>query len=100
MPAEAVRYYYQYTAHAGTYFGDWDFTSTLRRVTAPVLVISSGDRDVKGGAAQRAWVAAFPNARLLLVPGAIYGPTHIVFAAIDEFLRGQWPSAATASSSE
>jgi proline iminopeptidase len=98
MPVEAVRYYYHYTARLGPeYFGDWDFTSTLRGVSAPLLVVY-GENDAIGILAQRAWVAALPNARLLLVPGAGKGTLadrpDLVFPAIDEFLAGRWPQGA------
>ncbi len=104
MPSEAVRYYFHYTARIGpTYFGDWDFTSSLRRLTARVLVVY-GDRDTAGVPAQREWVTALPNARLLLVPGAGKGALadrpDLVFPAINDFLGGRWPRGAVAAGRE
>lgn len=97
-PAEAVAYYFRYTAqHAPRTFGDWDFTDQLGEVSAPVLVLS-GSRDSLDLAAQRAWAAAYPNARLLTVGGA--GKTAaadtplVVRPAVVEFLQGAWPDAA------
>ncbi|MDP2497421.1 MAG: alpha/beta fold hydrolase [Candidatus Palauibacterales bacterium] len=92
---EAVRYYYRYTARIGPRsFGNWDFTDRLSDVSAPVLVIW-GTRDSAALPAQRAWVRAFPNGRLLLVPGtgkgALAERPDRVRAAVDSFLRGMWP---------
>lgn len=94
-PPEAVRYYYRYTARlAPQSFGDWDFTRGLDRVRAPALVIW-GARDSAGVPLQRAWAAAYPRGRLLLVPGAgkgalAYRPER-VREAVDAFLKGEWP---------
>lgn len=98
MPAEAVRYYYRYTAqHAPSTFGDWDFTSGLEDLSAPVLVVY-GARDSTEVAAQRAWAEAVPNGRLLLVPsagkGAIAYRPDVVLPAVATFLQGEWPAEA------
>lgn len=88
-PPEAVGYYFQYTAQlAPRTFGDWDFTAGLEEVSAPVLVVYTAD-DSLAVAEQRAWVSAFPEGRLLLVPGpgkgAIAERPDIVEPAIIEF---------------
>jgi proline iminopeptidase len=103
MPPEALRYYFRYTARAGpVFFGDWDFTTSLRGVTAPVLVVH-GDVDEAAIPAQRAWAAAFPQGRLLLVTGAGKGAhsdrPDLVFPAIEAFLAGRWPAGAVISRS-
>lgn len=97
-PAEAVRYYYRYTARiAPRSFGDWDFTDRLGDVRAPLLVIW-GERDSAAVPAQRAWARAVPEGRLLLVPGAGKGAVadrpDRVRAAVDAFLDGRWPEGA------
>ena len=100
MPPEALRYYYRYTARVGpALFGAWDFTRSLRGVRAPLLVVY-GALDTAGVPMQRAWAAALPDARLLLVPGAGKGAMsdrpELVFPAVERFLRGGWPEAAEA----
>ena len=69
------------------------------RVTAPMLTIhGTHDRSAphEGG---RDWARLLPNARLLTVEGAGHAPwiesPDLVLAAIDTFLRGAWPPAAT-----
>ncbi len=100
MPADAVRYYYHYTARLGPdAFGAWDYTASLHDVTAPLLVVD-GARDTAGIPMERAWTRTLADARLLLVPEAgraayAQRPT-IVFAAIDTFLAGRWPAGADA----
>lgn len=94
---ESVRYYYRYTAQlAPRYYNGWDYTASLKDVKAPVLVIY-GKEDPHMIQAQRAWVASYPNSRLLLVPdadkAAFSDQPGFVFPAIDTFLRGFWPEA-------
>lgn len=93
-PAEAVRYYFRYTAQlAPRTFGDWDFTSGLEHVSAPLLVVH-GARDSVGLPANRAWAAALPNGRLWSVPGArspFADRPEVVFPAVAAFLKGEWP---------
>lgn len=103
-PPEAVRYYYRYTAQLGPrYFGDWDFTVGLERVSAPLLVVY-GEQDSLAHPLQRAWASAVANGRLLLVPGAGKGAAsenpNFVLPAIDTFLRGAWPEHAVAVQNE
>lgn len=99
-PPEAVAYYYRYTAQVTPRtFGDWDFTSGVERVTAPLLVVY-GQRDSLALAAQRDWAAAVPNGRLLLVPGAgkaaITDRPDLVVPAVVTFFHGEWPERAIA----
>jgi proline iminopeptidase len=98
MPPAALRYSFLYTERlGGDGFGDWDFTHALRHFQAPTLVLD-GERDRNGLPMERAWVTALPNARLLVIPGAGRSVAAerpgIVFAAIDTFLVGRWPSGA------
>lgn len=100
MPADAVRYYYHYTARLGPdAFGAWDYTASLDAVAAPLLVID-GARDTAGIPMETAWARALADARLLLVPeagrAAYAERPAIVFAAIDTFLAGRWPAGADA----
>ena len=92
-PSEAVGYYFRYTAQlAPRTFGDWNFTKGLENVSAPVLVVYSAYDDSLAVAEQRAWSSAFPDGRLLLVPGADKGalaerPDIVVPAVMEFFTR-------------
>lgn len=93
-PPEAVGYYYEYTAQlVPRTFGAWDFTTGLEGVSAPVLVVYA-NHDSLAVAEQRAWVEAFPDARLLLVPGTAKGaiaqrPEAVVPAIVEFFASGE-----------
>jgi proline iminopeptidase len=94
-PSEAVRYYYHYTAQlAPRSFGDWDFTSGLEELSAPLLVVY-GANDPQGIPAQREWADAVPDGRLLLVPeagkAALSDNPSFVARALETFFRGEWP---------
>lgn len=94
-PAEALRYYFRYTAqHSPRTFGRWDFTTGLEDLAAPLLVVY-GERDTLGLPGQRAWAAAVPDGRLLVVPGAgkggLMARPDIVVPAVTRFLAGEWP---------
>lgn len=95
-PAEAVAYYYRHTARfAPRTFGAWDFTrGGLDELRAPVLVVY-GARDSLAVDQQRAWAAAVPEGRLLLVPdagkGAIAQRPDVVLPAVTAFMGGRWP---------
>ena len=98
MPPEAIRYYFRYTAQLSPRsFGDWDYTGSMGEIDAPLLVVH-GDRDPEAVPEQRAWAAAVPNGRLLLVPGAGKGVSadrpEVFFAAVEIFLAGEWPTGA------
>lgn len=97
-PALAVQYGYRYTSQiTPRRLGDWDFTGALGHLRAPLLVIT-GDRDETPLAGHRAWAAAVPQGRLLVIPGAGHGPhvdaPDVYFAAVDAFLAGGWPAGA------
>lgn len=97
-PPEAVRYYYRYTAQlAPRTFGDWDFTTGLEDLSAPLLVVF-GARDSAAVPQQRAWAEAVPRGRLLLVPeagkGAVAYRPDVVLPAVAAFLGGEWPAEA------
>jgi len=73
-----------------------EFTpAQLAKISMPVLTIhGTWDRNApyEGG---RDWVKSLPNARLLTVPHAGHAmwvdEPALVFAAIRQFLRGEWP---------
>lgn len=89
-PPEAVRYYFRYTAQLSPRtFGDWDFTTQLAQVRAPVLVVA-GEGDSLALAAQRRWAESYPNGQLFTVPAvgkaAIAEDPDRVVSAIASFL--------------
>jgi proline iminopeptidase len=70
----------------------------FRRITVPVLVIhGTFDRNAPYGSG-REWAATLPNARLLTIPAAGHASwldaPDVIFPAVREFLRGEWPQAA------
>lgn len=72
--------------------------SALAKITMPVLTIhGTFDRNAPYGAG-REWAASLPNARLVTVTGAAHqswsDDPATVFAAIREFIRGNWPLSA------
>jgi pimeloyl-ACP methyl ester carboxylesterase len=82
---------------------EYDFAAALRRLTGSVLVID-GDRSKLPLEATRYWVRHAGNARLLLLANSghrtwIDRPEALV-AAIDIFLRGDWPPRAQKISQE
>lgn len=90
-PPESIRYYFHRTAQlAPRSFGDWDYTSALGDVESPALVIH-GERDALALPADSSWAAAYPNGRLLVVPGAARGAIaarpRLVGEAIVSFVR-------------
>jgi proline iminopeptidase len=67
---EAVAYYYQFTAQiTPRSFGNWDYTSGMDHVKAPLLVIHS-DQDTLGADSQHSWASALPNGKLAIILGA------------------------------
>jgi proline iminopeptidase len=95
-PAEAVRYFYRYTAQiTPPTLGDWDYTERLGHIKAPLLVVH-GDRHPDILDAQREWAAALGNGRLLVIPGSgrasIAERPDLTIPAITSFLQGIWPS--------
>lgn len=98
MPAEALRYYWKYTARLGPdAFGDWNFAHSLGDLDASLLVVSGGT-DTLALAMDRAWATAVPNGRLLQLRttsrAAHAELPEPVFRAIEEFLAGRWPKEA------
>ena len=70
----------------------------VQKVTMPVLTVhGTYDRNAPYGSG-REWAMTLPDARLVTVPRAAHqswsDSPEIVFAAIREFLRGEWPRAA------
>lgn len=78
--------------------GDWDWTTSLRNVTAPTLIIH-GELDPLPIESARKWATAMPNARLLELSGIGHFPyveaPDVFFPAVNRFLRGEWPDDAT-----
>ena len=76
---------------------NWDWTTALGRAVAPTLLIH-GERDPLPIEDVRKWTAAMPNARLLELKGLGQFPhveaPEVFFAAVDRFLRGDWPDGA------
>jgi proline iminopeptidase len=97
-PPEAIRYGMTKT-NAVTFasLGDWNWTSELARVKAPVLIIH-GEEDAIPMAMVSNWVTALPNARILRLPHTGHFPhaeqPAIVFPAMETFLAGGWPKEA------
>ncbi|HYF38315.1 MAG TPA: alpha/beta fold hydrolase [Gemmatimonadales bacterium] len=77
--------------------GEWDWRPALHRVRRPALVIH-GEADPLPVASAREWVAALPNAKLLLLRQVGHFPyleqPEVFFAAVRTFLRGAWPKGA------
>ena len=77
--------------------GDWDWTTSLSKAVAPTLIIQ-GELDPLPIEEARKWAAAMPNARLLELKGIGHFPyvetPEIFFAAVDQFLKGEWPQGA------
>jgi proline iminopeptidase len=99
-PPEAIRFGMTKTNPAtfGS-LGDWNWTTELARVKAPVLIIH-GEEDSIPMAMVSKWVTALPNARILRLPHTGHFPhaeqPAIVFPAIEAFLGGGWPKDAAA----
>ena len=83
--------------HTMASLGDFDWRDSLSRVNAPVLVLH-GSQDPIPASAAKEWVAAFANARLLLLEGVGHFPyveaPEAFFPAVDAFLAGEWPEQA------
>lgn len=70
----------------------------FRRITVPALVIhGTFDRNAPYGSG-REWASTLPDARLLTIPGAGHAAwleaPEVIFPAIRQFLRGEWPKEA------
>lgn len=98
-PAAAIRYGMTKTNEAtfGS-LGDWNWTAALARLRVPVLIIH-GDEDAIPMTMVNEWTTALPDARILRLDDTGHFPhaerPEIVFPAMEMFLRGEWPAAAT-----
>jgi proline iminopeptidase len=70
--------------------GDWDWRNDFGAVGVPVLVIHGSNEPIPMAAAEE-WVAAFEDARLVVVDGAGHYPhverPNAFFSAVEDFLR-------------
>lgn len=91
----------EWPGRLGPYFGallgslgDWDWTSEMRALAMPRLVVHGREDGIPLAGAQ-AWAAGFPNARLLVLSPAGHFPfieqPEVFFPAVDRFLGGDWP---------
>ena len=93
-PPEGIRYGMRYTSQLTPQsLGAWDFTTSMRRVTAPLLVVY-GAKDTSPIESQIEWAAAVPNGVLVVIPGAGHGPQadrpDVFPPLVESFLRGEW----------
>ena len=74
--------------------GAFDYRPKVAKVAAPVLVIH-GVADVIPLRASEDWTRSYPNARLLVIPGAGHlahlEQPELFFGAVETFLAGDWP---------
>jgi proline iminopeptidase len=96
--AEAIRFGMTKTNSAGFLsMGDWDWTGELATVAAPTLIIH-GDEDAIPLSLVGGWNRALPDSRMVVLEKTGHFPhvekPEIVFAAIEQFLGGDWPPAA------
>lgn len=78
--------------------GTFDFLPDLAKMQQPALIVEGADTQVPLEAT-RAWAAALPNGRLLLVPGAAHivwleGDVPALMRKLNLFLAGDWPEGA------
>ena len=95
-PVEAIRVQQIVNKQIWNSLGEWDIQQALREVRVPTLVIHGSD-DMIPIDSSRAWAAALPDARLLVIESGHM--THIeqpeiFFPAVQKFLAGQWPDRA------
>lgn len=76
---------------------EFDWRPQLKRIQAPVLVIH-GEEDFPAGPSLE-WVRGLPEARLLTIEECGHFPhleaPDVFFPAVETFLAGRWPDAAT-----
>lgn len=95
-PAEALQAHPRTVDRTRVMHRSWAWLPMLKAVRAPTLVVR-GERDPVPAEAAAEW-GALPDARLLTLSGAGAMP-HVdapgpFFAAVDRFLRGEWPEGA------
>ena len=77
-------------------YGDYDLRSALRTLAVRTLVIHGQQEAIPMDLVEE-WVTSMPDARLLRVPRAAHFTyaerPDIVWPAIEQFLRGEWPPA-------
>jgi proline iminopeptidase len=78
--------------------GSYDFLPDLAKMRKPALVVEGAETKVPLDAT-RAWAAALPNGRMLLVPGAghmtwLEGDVPALLRKLNQFLAGTWPEGA------
>lgn len=80
--------------------GDWDWRQDARRIVARVLVVY-GVADLLPNHMCADWIEAVPDSRGLMLQGVGHFPSledpDLFFAAVEEFLDGQWPAASFSS---
>jgi pimeloyl-ACP methyl ester carboxylesterase len=106
IPLDACRFANEFPDHwlrlfverIAPFLAESDFRPAMKNVTAPVLVVH-GEKERAPLEGAREWAAAFPNARLLVVPGAGHAPfsetPDAFFPPVETFLNGAWPDEAT-----
>jgi proline iminopeptidase len=94
-PPDAIRNMLRVGEISEGSMGNYDFIPVLRSIAVPSLTIE-GEKTRIPLDATRAWAGALPDSRMMLVPDAGHmnwiDQPELVIAAIDEFLRGHWPS--------
>ncbi|MEJ7623512.1 MAG: alpha/beta hydrolase [Pyrinomonadaceae bacterium] len=94
---EAVREQQYANAKIWASLGDFNLLPSITSVAAPVLVIH-GEVDPIPVGSSEAWVAAYPNSRLLLIKESGHishvEKPDIFFPAVETFLRGTFPAGA------
>jgi proline iminopeptidase len=98
IPAAAIRNRYVVeTATLGS-LGEWDLRKLLAGIRVPSLVVEGAQTNVPLEAT-REWVAALPNARIVLIPDAghesFLDQPDAFMKVGDDFLRGRWPKTST-----
>ena len=94
-PPEAIRNMLHVMNVSYDSLGNFDLTPLLHSIAAPSLTIEGEKTQIPLDATE-AWAQASPDSRLLLVRDAGHmnwvDQPELVIAAIDEFLRGNWPA--------
>jgi proline iminopeptidase len=97
VPAAALRNRARVRDATLASLGDWDFRPLLARLPMPALVLE-GAQTVVPLEATRAWTAALPAGRLLLLPNAghelFVDQPEAFHRAVDRFLAGTYPRGA------